>query len=71
MMPSLAIQPFNLPVPSVLIQLREGEIAWASDVETMFSDFRLNPLGVDYFCFHLQDSYFKPVVCRMDRLPLN
>jgi hypothetical protein len=63
-----AIQP---SLPSVLIQLREGEIAWASDVETMFSDFRLNPLGVDYFCFHLQDSYFKPVVCRMDRLPLN
>ena len=61
-----ALQP---PLPSVLIQFREGAIAWASDVEAMFSRFRLNLSDANYFCFLWQVSPPKTVVCRMDRLP--
>ena len=61
-----ALQP---SLPSVLTQFREGTVAWASDVEAMFSRFRLNPSDANYFCFLWQDLSAKPVVCRMDRLP--
>ena len=61
-----ALQP---PLPAVLIQFREGAVAWASDVEAMFSRFRLNPADADYFCFLWQESSQEPVGCRMDRLP--
>ena len=56
-------------LPSVLIQFREGAVAWASDVEAMFSRFRLNPSDANYFCFLWRDISAKFVVCRMDRLP--
>jgi hypothetical protein len=61
-----ALQP---SLPSVLIQFREGAVTWASDVEAMFSRFRLNPSDANYFCFLRQDLSAKSVVCRMDRLP--
>jgi hypothetical protein len=61
-----ALQP---SLPSVLIQFREGAVAWASDVEAMFSRFRLNPSDANYFCFLWQDLSANVVVCRMDRLP--
>ncbi|XP_045027151.1 uncharacterized protein LOC123470665 [Daphnia magna] len=61
-----ALQP---SLPSVLTQFREGAVAWASDVEAMFSRFRLNPSDANYFCFLWQDLSAKFVVCRMDRLP--
>lgn len=55
-------------LPSVLTQFREGVVAWASDVEDMFSRFRLTPSDANYFCFLWQDLSAKFVVCRMDRL---
>lgn len=39
------------PLPSVLIGFREGEIAWASDVEAMFSRIRLHPEEARFFRF--------------------
>ena len=43
-----ALQPV---LPAVLIQFREREVAWAADVEAMFSRFRLRPADANYFCF--------------------
>ncbi|XP_045035900.1 uncharacterized protein LOC116931615 [Daphnia magna] len=46
-------------LPSVLIQFREEAVAWASDVEAMFSRFRLNPSDANYFWFLWQESSLK------------
>ncbi len=61
-----ALQP---PLPSVVIQFREGAIAWASDREAMFSRFRLNLSDANYFSFLWQVSPPKTAVCQMYRLP--
>ncbi|XP_057378039.1 uncharacterized protein LOC130700052 [Daphnia carinata] len=62
-----ALQP---SLPAVLIQFREGEVAWASDVEAMFSRFRLRSCDTPYFFFLWQETPSeKPVVYRMNRLP--
>ena len=57
-------------LPAVLIQFREGEVAWAADVEAMFSLFRLRPADANYFCFLWREvESADTVICRMDRLP--
>jgi hypothetical protein len=62
-----ALQP---SFPAVLIQFREGEVAWASDVEAMFSRFRLRPADANFFCFLWKEPDSPDyIVCRMDRLP--
>ena len=62
-----ALQP---SLPAVLIQFREGEVAWASDVEAMFSRFRLRPADANFFCFLWKEPDAPDlIVCRMDRLP--
>jgi hypothetical protein len=62
-----ALQP---PLASVITRFREGDVAWASDIEAMFSRFRLSVEDRDYFCFLWQEKDgSEPIVCRMDRLP--
>jgi hypothetical protein len=62
-----ALQPV---LPAVLTQFREGEVAWAADVEAMFSRFRLRPTDANYFCFLWREvESAETIVCRMDRLP--
>jgi hypothetical protein len=62
-----ALQP---SLPTVFIQFREGEVAWAFDVEAMFSRFRLRPADVNYFCFLWKEPDSPDyIVCGMDRLP--
>lgn len=61
-----ALQP---SLPAVLIQFREGEVAWSSDVEAIFSRFQLRPADANFFCFlwkELDSSDY--IVCHMDRL---
>lgn len=43
-----ALQP---SLVNIILRFREGEIAWASDIEAMFSRFRLNEEDSKYFCF--------------------
>lgn len=58
------------PLPSVLIGFREGEIAWASDVEAMFSRFRLRPEEARFFRFLWQRKGEEKVTTyEMRRLP--
>ncbi|XP_046632671.1 uncharacterized protein LOC124312218 [Daphnia pulicaria] len=62
-----ALQP---SLAAVIIRFREGEIAWASDIEAMFSRFRLSSEDRNYFCFLWQEKdAAELIVCRMDRLP--
>ncbi|XP_059350988.1 uncharacterized protein LOC132087913 [Daphnia carinata] len=62
-----ALQP---ALATVLSRFRQDEIAWASDIEAMFSRFRLNAEDANYFCFLWREKEtHEPVVCRMDRLP--
>ncbi|XP_045023365.1 uncharacterized protein LOC123467557 [Daphnia magna] len=62
-----ALQP---SLPAVLINFREGEVAWSSDVEAMFSRFCLKPSDANFFCFFWQEpASTDTIVCRMDRLP--
>ena len=60
-----ALQP---SLAAVITRFRAHEIAWASDVEAMFSRFRLSEEDANYFCF-LWGKSTSPDVCRMDRLP--
>lgn len=61
-----ALQP---SLASVVIRFRAHEIAWASDVEAMFSRFRLAAEDANYFCFLCsKEKAVNPDVCRMDRL---
>ncbi|KAI9554965.1 hypothetical protein GHT06_020249 [Daphnia sinensis] len=39
------------PLPSVILKFREGEIAWAADIEAMFSRIRLREGDARYFRF--------------------
>lgn len=62
-----ALQP---SLAAVITLFQEGAIAWASDIEAMFSRFRLSIEDRDYFCFLWQEKDdIEPIVCRMDRLP--
>ena len=62
-----ALQP---SLAAVITRFREGEIAWASDIEAMFSRFRLSSEDRNYFCFLWKEKdAAEPIVCRMDRLP--
>ena len=62
-----ALQP---SLAAVIIRFRAYDVAWASDVEAMFSRFRLSAEDVNYFCFLWgQKGKATPDVCRMDRLP--
>ncbi|XP_045033912.1 uncharacterized protein LOC116935697 [Daphnia magna] len=55
---------------SVIIKFREGEIAWASDVEAMFSRIRLRTEDSRYFRFLWnQRGETESRVCEMRRLP--
>jgi hypothetical protein len=55
---------------SVIIKFREGEIAWASDVEAMFSCIRLRTKDSRYFRFLWnQRGETESRVCEMRRLP--
>ncbi|XP_057380657.1 uncharacterized protein LOC130703053 [Daphnia carinata] len=59
-----ALQP---ALATVLSRFRQDE---TSDIEAMFSRFRLTAEDANYFCFLWQDKEtHEPVVCRMDRLP--
>ncbi len=61
-----ALQPV---LSAVLIQFREIEVAWAADVEAMFSRFRLRPADANYFCFLWREvESEETIICRMDRL---
>ncbi len=61
-----ALQP---SLSAILIQFREGEVAWASDVEAMVSRFRLRPADANFFCFLWKEPVSPDyIVCRMDRL---
>ena len=62
-----ALQP---SLAAVITRFRAHEIAWASDVEAMFSRFRLSEEDANYFCFLWgKEKIASPDVCRMDRLP--
>jgi hypothetical protein len=62
-----ALQPV---LPAVLTQFREGEVAWAADVEAMISRFRLRPADANYFCFLWREvESAETIICRMDCLP--
>jgi hypothetical protein len=55
---------------AVITLFREGAVAWASDIEAMFSRFRLSIEDRDYFCFLWQEKDdIEPIVCRIDQLP--
>ncbi|XP_045028164.1 uncharacterized protein LOC123471199 [Daphnia magna] len=58
------------PLPSVILKFREGEIAWAADIEAMFSRIRLRPEDARYFRFlWKRNGEEKVCVCEMKRLP--
>ncbi|XP_045032663.1 uncharacterized protein LOC123474519 [Daphnia magna] len=62
-----ALQP---ALAAVISRFRQEEVAWASDIEAMFSRFRLASSDADYFCFLWRDKETdEPTVCRMNRLP--
>lgn len=41
---------------AVISRFRQEEIAWDSDIEAMFSSFRLASVDADYFCFLRRDK---------------
>ena len=62
-----ALQP---ALAAVVTRFRQHEIAWASDIEAMFSRFRLSAEDSNYFCFLWRDrATLEPAVSKMDRLP--
>jgi hypothetical protein len=62
-----ALQP---ALAAVVTRFRQYEIAWASDIEAMFSRFRLSAEDSNYFCFLWRDrATLEPAVYKMDRLP--
>ena len=62
-----ALQP---SLAAVITRFRTHEIAWASNVEAMFSRFRLSEEDANYFCFLWgKEKSTSPDICRMDRLP--
>ncbi|KAI9555042.1 hypothetical protein GHT06_020340 [Daphnia sinensis] len=62
-----ALQP---ALAAVICRFWQEEVAWASDIEAMFSRFHLASRDADYFCFLWRDKETdEPTVCRMNRLP--
>ena len=62
-----ALQP---ALAAVVTRFRQYEIAWASDIEAMFSRFRLSAEDSNYFCFLWRDrATLESAVYKMDRLP--
>jgi hypothetical protein len=62
-----ALQP---ALAAVVTCFRRHEIAWASDIESMFSRFRLSAEDSKYFCFLWRDAATsEPAVYKMERLP--
>ena len=58
------------PLAAVLIRFREGAVAWAADVEAMFSRVRLRAADKPFFRFLWQkEGEQKVSVCEMQRLP--
>ena len=58
------------PLAAVLIRFREGAVAWAADVEAMFSRVRLRQSDKPYFRFLWQREGEQNIsVCEMQRLP--
>ena len=58
------------PLPAVLTRFREGQVAWAADVEAMFSRVRLRPDDARYFRFlWKRKGEERTQVCEMRRLP--
>ncbi|KAI9549790.1 hypothetical protein GHT06_006354 [Daphnia sinensis] len=61
-----ALQP---ALAAVISRFRQEEVARASELEAMFSRFRLASRDADYFCFLWRDKETdEPTVCRMNRL---
>ncbi|KZS13019.1 Uncharacterized protein APZ42_021942 [Daphnia magna] len=62
-----ALQP---ALAAVISRFRQEEITWASDIEAMYSGFRLASEDADYFCFLWRGKEAdEPKFCTMDRLP--
>jgi hypothetical protein len=61
-----ALQP---ALAAVITRFRQEEFAWASDIEAMFSRFRLSPEDSKFFCFIWCDSSGGMSTYKMDRLP--
>ncbi|XP_057376361.1 uncharacterized protein LOC130697472 [Daphnia carinata] len=58
------------PLVSVILKFREGGIAWAADIEAMFSRIRLRKEDARYFRFlWKRDGEEQVRVCEMKRLP--
>ncbi len=61
---SPALQP---ALAAVVTRFRQHEIAWASDIESMFSRFRLSAEYSKYLCFLWRDAATsEPTVYKMD-----
>ncbi|XP_045028849.1 uncharacterized protein LOC123471498 [Daphnia magna] len=57
------------PLPSVILKFREGEIAWAADIEAMLSRIRLRQEDARYFRFlWRRNGEEEARVCEMKRL---
>ena len=66
----LAGQALQPSLAAVITGFRAHEIAWASDIEAMFSRFRLASEDAKYFCFLWSETRTTdPKICRMNRLP--
>ena len=61
-----ALQP---ALAAVITRFRQEEFAWASDIEAMFSRFRLSPEDSKFFCFIWRDASGRMSTYKMDRLP--
>ena len=60
--------PLQNPLPAVLIQFREGSIAWSADVGAMFSRIRLRPEDRRYHRFLWLERDGSTSICEMDRV---
>lgn len=60
--------PLQNPLPAVLIQFREGAIAWSADVSAMFSRIRLRPEDRRYHRFLWLERDGSTSICEMDRV---
>jgi len=56
------------PLPSVIIKFREGGVAWASDIQAMYSRIRLTEEDMAYHYFLWTEVDGSETVCKMTRL---
>lgn len=54
---------------AVITRFRQEEITWASDIEAIFSRFRLSSQDSKFFCFIWRNSSGGTATYKMDRLP--